>query len=258
MNRYAEFGYAQARLQARHGDRAAEAHWTQLRGTGDLGHFLQIARNTPLRPWVIHLSPQSSIHEVEYSLRRELRTYILEVARWQPAAWRAAAAWCVWLVDLPALQHLMREQYALQWMFDDPVLKGLASENLAMRKAALGESAIAPLFRAWQRGQSLPDAWQEQWRALWPTGAPRLYTAALEQIAARFETHRQRFVELRPEFTDQARQALGRRLELAFRRLASQPAAAYLHLALIALDLERLRGELVRRALFGTRREDAA
>ena len=258
MNRYAEFSYTQARLQARHGERPGEAHWTQLRGTGDLGHFLQIARNTPLRPWVIHLSPQSGIHDLEYSLRRQLRTYIGEVAHWQPAPWRPALAWCGWLVDLPALQHLMREQSSLNWMFEDPVLKGLASENLAMRKAALGESPTAPLYRAWQRGESLPSAWQAQWRALWPTDAPRLYTAALERIAAVVQAHRERFAELRPEFSDQARQELGRRLELAFRRLASQPAAAYLHLALIALDIERLRGELVRRVLFGPKREDAA
>jgi len=258
MTRYAQFSYTQARLQARHGARPGEAHWTQLRGTGDLGHFLQIARNTPLRPWVIHISPQSAIHDVEYSLRRQLRDYIREVAAWQPAPWRAATAWCAWLVDLPALQHLMREQPALGWMFDDPVLKGLASENMAMRQAALRESAIGPLYTAWRRGQALPDAWRERWQSLWPADAPSLYTAGLERVAGLIASHRERFIELRPEFTDQARQQLAQRLQLAFRRLASQPAAAFLHLALVSLDIERLRGELARRVLFGPRRESAA
>lgn len=258
MNRYAEFSYVQARVQARHGQRPADAHWAQLGGTRDLGHFLQLARNTPLRPWVIHLSPQSGIHSVEYSLRRQLREYIREIAAWHPASWRAAVTWCIWLPELPALQHLMREQAALGWMFDDAMLKGLASENMAMRKAALRDSAIGPLYQAWQRGESLPTAWRDHWRSLWPADAPRLYTAALERVTSLIVSHRDRFVGLRPEFTDQARQQLARRLQLAFRRMAAQPSAAYLHLALVSLDIERLRGELVRRVLFGATRESAA
>jgi hypothetical protein len=39
-------------------------------------------------------------------------------------------------------------------------------------------------------------------------------------------------------------------LQGAFRRYSFQPAAACAHLALIALDLEKLRGDLVRRVLF--------
>ena len=44
--------------------------------------------------------------------------------------------------------------------------------------------------------------------------------------------------------------ALASRLNYAFRRYSFQPAAACAHLALIAFDLQQLRGELVRRALF--------
>ena len=40
------------------------------------------------------------------------------------------------------------------------------------------------------------------------------------------------------------------RLAPWLRRAAAEPAAAFVHLALCALDLERLRGELLRRALF--------
>jgi hypothetical protein len=39
------------------------------------------------------------------------------------------------------------------------------------------------------------------------------------------------------------------RLAFVFRRYSFQPAAAFAHLALVALDLQILRGALVRRAL---------
>ena len=46
------------------------------------------------------------------------------------------------------------------------------------------------------------------------------------------------------------RRALQARLALLFRRAMLDPAAAFIFLALTALDLERLRGELLRRAAF--------
>jgi hypothetical protein len=47
----------------------------------------------------------------------------------------------------------------------------------------------------------------------------------------------------------QLRDALRTRLAFMFRRYSFQPAAAFAHLALVALDLQILRGALVRRAL---------
>jgi hypothetical protein len=47
-----------------------------------------------------------------------------------------------------------------------------------------------------------------------------------------------------------APEALATSLGAAFRRHSFKPAAACAHLGLVALDLERLRGELVQRALF--------
>jgi hypothetical protein len=44
--------------------------------------------------------------------------------------------------------------------------------------------------------------------------------------------------------------ALSARLTLLFRRAVLDPAAAFVFLAQIALDLQRLRGELLRRAAF--------
>jgi hypothetical protein len=46
------------------------------------------------------------------------------------------------------------------------------------------------------------------------------------------------------------RAALRTRLALLLRRATLEPAAAFIHLALCALELERLRGELLLRTLF--------
>ncbi len=46
------------------------------------------------------------------------------------------------------------------------------------------------------------------------------------------------------------RRTLQARLTLLFRRAMIDPAAAFIFLALAALDLERLRGEILRRVIF--------
>ena len=52
------------------------------------------------------------------------------------------------------------------------------------------------------------------------------------------------------ERSQRACEQLSEKLTYEFRRFTHQPAAALLHLALIVLDLERLRAGLVRRSLF--------
>ena len=52
------------------------------------------------------------------------------------------------------------------------------------------------------------------------------------------------------------RRDLRERLRLGFHRLPLQPAAAFYYLALLALDLERLRAALMERALFDAAEAD--
>ncbi|MEA2078575.1 MAG: hypothetical protein U9P00_01725, partial [Pseudomonadota bacterium] len=65
MNNVVRFAYAQARLQARHGQRADEKVWRHLHSTGDLSNYLQMARQTVLRPWVIGIDGSQSSHDIE-------------------------------------------------------------------------------------------------------------------------------------------------------------------------------------------------
>ncbi len=247
---HSAFAYAQTRLQARHGARPQAIHWQQLAATRDLGHFLQLARNTPLRPWVLHIEPHQDVHTMERSLRQLLHTHILDVARWLPAPWRPALHWTRWLAELPALQHLLRGDTAPSWLLDDPLLRPYASEDRHLRLAALRESVLGGLLTDWQAGETLPRAWLRAWRKRWPADASPRQRAGLETLTTLLLRHLDAFPLLEPAQTRAASQQLEQRLERLFRREAGQPAAGFVHLALFALDIERLRGALVRRALF--------
>jgi hypothetical protein len=83
-------------------------------------------------------------------------------------------------------------------------------------------------------------AWRREWWRRAPRAARRDETLrTLGRLLARHRT-----VRVEP------RRALCLRLEALYRRATLDPGAAFVFLALSALDLERLRGELVVRALF--------
>jgi hypothetical protein len=222
---------------------------------GDLLHFLQSARTTGLRPWVLHFSARTDIHAMELSLRQQFRHYIADVAGWQPVAWRKAILWIQRLPDLPGLQHLLMGERAPGWMRDDPVLKPFATDNLRARLEALQDSDFAPLVQAWQAGLPLLSGWQQRWHALWPQISSTV-AAPVERLEAHLRRHLR---SLRQgdsvERSQRACEQLTEKLAYEFRRHTHQPAAALLHLALVALDLERLRAGLVRRSLFAEHRQ---
>ncbi len=247
MNPHAPFAYAQARLQARHGARADETTWQQLEGISDVAHYLQTARRTPLRPWVLTLTPHTKVHELEHILYQQFCAYVDEVARWQPSLWRPAVTWVKALVLLPALQHLLAGEAAPAWMRADPALKPFTCEDRNTRMAALLDSAYAPLLQGWQSGASLRSAWLRRWRALWPDTSVPL-RQPLNGIVRSFEAQLAQLSAAKDAVA--ARAALGAAMLKQFRHHRQQPAAAFANLALVALDVERLRGQLLRRMLF--------
>lgn len=219
--------YAQARMQARHGERPDEAAWRRLAGEGPLDAYLAAARATALAPWLMGIPDRADAHAVERALRQHWREAVAELAGWMPAEWRGAVAWCAGLVDLPALAFLAAGNPTPPWMEKDP---------------ALAARIAGPL--------TLPGRgpWRAAWRQRWPAAGEE-DAAQLEHLAGRIEAHLARFAELPPAAARDARLALGLEARRWFRRLALRPPVAFAHLLLIALDLERLRGELVIRTL---------
>lgn len=246
-----DFAYAQARLQARHGLRPTEAAWHRLEASKDLGHYLQAARASSLRPWIQHLSARMDSHGIERSLRQDWRDYVAGVAVWQPAPWRAAAAWTAVLVDLPAVAHLLHSSPAQAWMRQDPVLARLAVDDPVTRREALLTSHLAPVGRAWLRDRSVLDGWLDHWRRLWPADG-RAVGAAMDRLVALTARHLAAMAGNAGADADggRLRAELVSSFTAMFRRHGQHPIAMYCHLGLVALDLERLRAGLVRRSLF--------
>jgi hypothetical protein len=246
----------QARLQARHGQRPGEHVWFQLHGSGDLASYLLVVRRTSLRHWVLGMNVSQSTHEIEQSLRDQLREYIDEIATWLPTDWRDSFRWISRLADLPALQHLLAGNAAQSWMLSDPRLRDFTSEEKELRLDAIMGSDCYRLAESWKKGHSLTDAWLDHWQHLLPEHS--LKGGGITQMARLYREFL--LLPSNHEIADTAQQHLNlqTRLTSLFRHFSFQPTAAYAHLGLVALDLARLRSGLVRRALFPEAMKEAS
>lgn len=215
--------YAQARMQARHGARPDEAAWRRLGEQRDFSGYLAAARSGPLAAWLAGIDETAGPHRIERCLRERWRASVAELAGWLPAEWRPAVEFAATLVDLPAAAHLAHGGDAPSWLAHDP-----------------GNAAGA----AWRdRGE-----WLAAWQSRWPDDREE-EAAALRSLAARVEAHLARFADSDAAPARELRQAFAEEIRRSFRREAGTPAAAFAWLILQALELERLRAELVGRAL---------
>ena len=243
----ARFAYAQTRLQARHGLRPGDAVWQRLASAGDFANYLAAARRTPLLPWIDGIQSAETSHALESHLRQQFRHYIDDVAHWLPIEWRASVQWIGQLPDLPALQFILQTETAPAWMYDDANLVQFTSDNVSALPETLLGSAHAYLGKAWQEGIPLYEAWYDQWQRLWP--AKTGLRSGLIHIGRLVRQHLLNEQSTTLPANDHLT-TLAMELNAAFRRYSFKPAAACAHLGLVALDLERLRGELVQRASF--------
>jgi hypothetical protein len=242
--------YAQARIQARFGARPQAASWRALDGASDLAAYLEAARGTSLRAWLPDVAPGADLHQIDSALRERFRAHIEEVARWLPPQWRPAMLELSRLPDLPAIQHLLSGDPALAWMWRRPALQELA---------AGGSQADAPEFlkryrkRARRGGRTESGetraAFLAEWERLWPRADPESLRA-LHRLVSTILTHFERFRRASARDAWRERSGLERGLRRLFRESALRPETAFCYLALVALDLERLRAELVRRVLW--------
>ena len=231
--------YAHARLCARFGSRADELVWRRIEMIRELAALLDAARPSPLGSWVRGIVPQADAHTIERSLREHMRTRIRTIAGWMPPSWRPAIDWCAILVDLPMLQHVARGGPPPAWVRDDSTASDLQS---AVPKGSL--AALAP-------ATADPDRMGALWRAEWRRRLPaRGISPLLMDFAALVSAHALLFRDPRLADGWAERRVLHARLTQMFRRATLDPAAAFIFLALSALDGERLRAEIVQRAVF--------
>lgn len=255
-----DYGYA--RLCARLAARPDERLWRQLRSARSLQAAIDAVRASAAAPYVAGVGLRGTIDDIELALRQHLRARIREAAAWAPQAWRAAVRWTEVLVDLPSLLHLLADAPLPKWLRDDPHLGPYAAPDRAARRARLATSPYAPLVAA-ALAKAAPAgrtrrrvldpvhptlaAWQQQWRQRWPA-CPGEHRQTLERLALTVRTHLAAFATLPLDATDAARERLAQRIRRQLHDAAAQPAALFAYLLLVALDLERLRGEFALRA----------
>jgi hypothetical protein len=242
--------YAQARMQARFGARPQAASWRGLDGASDLGAYLEAARGTSLRAWLPDVDPRADLHQIDSALRERFRAHVEEVARWLPPQWRPAVLGLSRLPDLPAIQHLLSGDSALAWMWRHPALQELV---------AGGSQADVPEFlkryrkRARRGGAAgageVRAAFLAEWERLWPRADPESLRG-MRSLVATILNHLERFKRANMRDAWQERAGLEHELRRLFRESALRPETAFCYLALVALDLERLRAALVRRVLW--------
>jgi hypothetical protein len=241
--------YADARVHARHGERLDASQWRRIEVLRDFTPALELARTTALRPWLAGITAESSVEQIEGALRGHWRRVPDEVAGWMPARWRAAILWCAWLPDLPLLQHLARGGESPSWLHTDDAWRELGEAPPSSRQAVLAGGPAGALASAWPAPEAIGRSWLAAWRERLPA---RLGAAgsALDALVRLLLAHARAFALTTPTQGWSLRASLQAQLVQLLRRSAMQPALVFIHLALCALDLERLRAELLRRAIF--------
>jgi hypothetical protein len=241
------FAYAQARLQARFAQLPTESDWERLAGVRGLAAFLEEARFAALRGWIKPFSGRSDAHEIEVGLRAAYREQVAEVADWVPEPWRDAVHWTRWLVLIPLFDHLARGRPLPAWVERDHDLQTLLDDAGELDQERLRRSGALQLIVP---GGDPAGVWLGEWRRRWPDGGGQ-HRRALEALQALLGRHLEDFRQSGTESAWDLRKRLRARLGLLFHRRLLQPAAAFVYLGLVIMDMERLRFELVTRALFG-------
>ncbi len=242
MSLAGDLDYAQARLCARFGERPDELAWRSIEPIRSLPALLDAARRLPFRTWIEGVTPVATPHEIEAALVARRRALVAEVACWMPETWQPVVEWAGIAADLPVLEHLSRGGEALPWMRQDPFYKALCPDGARPPSGP----PFLPLAPGWKRPDGLWPAWRKEWMRRLPRSATG---GLLDELARTLASQR---IDPRgaSDLTAVRRSALSSRLVLLFRRSAGDAAAAFVFLAISALDLERLRGEILRRAVF--------
>lgn len=219
------WGYVQARAQARYAVLADAALWRQLEPARDLASYLAEARGTVLGPWLMGLTPASEPAEIEQLLAERLVGLIQDSAGWLDVSWGPGLEWIRLLVRLPEIEAARREGRG--------IVEG--AERL-LDHFAQGET-------------TLKQAWCAGWRERIPPLSRRA-ARAMDDLAATLFDHSERFPQLEVRDAWRERAQLDHRLRWLFRRATLQPAVVFCLLALVALQLERLRAALLMRSVF--------
>lgn len=245
--------YAQVRMLSRYGERADASVWIKLHTIDDLGSYLQTAQQTPLRPWVLGLSSSHSSHDLELALRQKYRHHVDEVAGWMPANWQKPVQWIKRLVDLPVLQYLGSGGEPLNWMRSDPAISDFTVDDPLVRLQAIRQAGSRAMADSWLQSGSMLSGWLSQWNSIRPRSIN--FDRGLQSLEQLLHQQMQLQTQHPGLALPSDYEIILDQLRLIFRRYAFQPAAACAYLVIVAIDLHRLRSDLMQRLYFQTYQE---
>lgn len=234
--------YAGARLHARFARRPGAAQWGALDASRTAEHYLDVLRaGRWLRVPEGALATDTDARE--RWLRDAWRQSCAEVATWYGPARAPAFEWLAVLADLDALERLRAGAALPGWIHDDPWLGTLAQSAANARVDRLAATPYAPLHDAWASTARLLDAWRARWHALWRDAEPhtRHVLNELEAVVVAAATLG----------AGARREAIELAAHRAFRRGAATAVAGVAYLAVVALQLERVRGGIAARTIAG-------
>ncbi|MFY9972612.1 MAG: hypothetical protein WAK53_00020 [Chromatiaceae bacterium] len=249
-----DFGYAQARVQARYAALPGETEWQRLAAARSLGAYLEEARVGPLGPWLKGISTVSEAHDVERGIRSLAWEQVHEVARWVPRAWGPAVRWVAWLPYLAVFEAHARADPLPPWAPQDARLQEVLEVHGAPPHTRPCQRDLTPLLAPGDSEQ-MESRWLQGWQDRWPASGRR-HTRPLRAFGHELDAHLRVFHRASPDTAWDLRRQLRERLRLRLHQRLLQPLAVFLYLALVLLDLERLRGELLRRCLFSPAARD--
>ena len=269
-----DVAYASARIAARFGARPQDADWHRIEQQRALAALLEAARATPLARHTAGLASGQDVHAIAAVLRGHRRALAREIADWMPAGWRPALAWLAVAPDLPVCAHLAAGRPPWPWMRDDAVYPALlapghdagADDAPARAGRVAADAALAALAASGNAASPVGERWRAEWHRRLPRAAPPMLVEAGLRVAVHFgaafgpsysaahdpapRTASAAAMPATAALATGARAALSARLTRLYRRCSCEPAAAFAYLGLALVDLERLEGELARRALF--------
>jgi hypothetical protein len=146
-------------------------------------------------------------------------------------------------------------------MRDDEAWRAVAAAPATSRAAVLAAGPAGALAASWAAPKDAGRAWLAEWRRRLPADArdgddaatrviPDSTRPPLAALVRALHAHARTFRVAAASQGWALRGTLRSELVRLLRRSALQPAIAFVHLALCALDFERLRAELLRRVIF--------
>jgi hypothetical protein len=240
--------YAHARVQAHLTRLPSDQDWERLASARTLSAYLEEARSSGFAAWVRPFSGLSQPHDLERGCLAIARDSVRVTADWAPPGWRMAIEWLAWIPALVVLEHLLRSGVLPDWVATNDPLRGLVAADGVLDPDAVAAAGLTEfLDRA--DPEELGERWNVRWRGCWPIcrGSCRRDLVALAGLV---QDHLDVFRRGSSSTAWDERRALRARLRTFLHLHPVRPVALFAYLGILFIDLERLRGALLSRAVF--------